>query len=134
MKMVISLVLVLAVLIIPYGLFAQQEKTQTPAAPGEPQAQTAPKHTMSEHHMKEHDEMMSRMKEMEARLDAKIAAMDAAKGEEKVEAIAAVIKEMASQRKDMQEHMMKMHDMRKGHMMEHMKQGMEGEAGKGKGM
>ena len=83
--------------------------------------------------MKEHEEMMSRMKEMDVRLGEKVAAMDAAKGEQKVEAMAAVIKEMVSQRKDMQEHMMKMHDMRKGHM-EHMKQGMQGEAGKEKGM
>jgi len=84
--------------------------------------------------MKEHDEMMSRMKEMDVQLDAKVAAMDAAKGDQKVEAMAAVIKEMVSQRKEMQEHMMKMHDLKKGHMMEHMKGGMEGEPGKKMGM
>jgi hypothetical protein len=134
MKRVMSLVLVLAVLIMPCGSFAQQEKTQTPAAPADTQAQTAPKHPMSDQQMKMHDEMMSKMKEMDARLDAKIATMDAAKGDQKVEAMAAVIKEMVSQRKDMQDNMMKMHDMRKGQMMEHMKPGMEGEAGKGKGM
>lgn len=132
MKAVMPLVLVLAVLIMPRGLFAQQGQTQTPAVQAEPQAQTEPECTMSGKHMKEHGEMMSRMQEMNARLDAKIAAMDAAKGEAKVEAMAAVIKEMASQRKDMQEHMMKMHEMRKEHMMEHMKHGAEGEAGKKK--
>ena len=77
---------------------------------------------------------MSRMKEMDARLDAKVAAMDAAKGDQKVEAMAAVIKEMVSQRKEMQEHMMKMHDMGKGPLMGHMKPGMEGESGKKMGM
>jgi len=133
MKTVMSFLLVLAVLIMPLGLLAQQEKTQTPAAPAQTQA-PPDKQGMSEKQMKECDEMMSRMKEMDARLDAKVAAMDAAKGDQKVEAMAAVIKEMVSQRKEMQEHMMKMHDMRKGHMMEHMKPGMEGEAGKKKDM
>lgn len=134
MKRVILFVFLLAILVMPRGLFALQEKTQTPAASADTQAQNAPKHTMSDQHMKERDEMMSRMKEMDARLDEKVAAMDAAKGDQKVEAMAAVIKEMVSQRKDMQEHMMKMHDMRKEHMMEHMKQGMGGDAGKEKGM
>ena len=129
-------VLMLAVLIMPCGLFAQQEqgKTPAPAAQAGTKVESAPAHPMSGGHMKEHDEMMSRMKEMDARLDAKVAAMDAAKGDQKVEAMAAVIKEMVSQRKEMQEHMMNMHDMKKGHMMEHMKPGMEGEAGKKKGM
>jgi hypothetical protein len=134
MKTVMSFLLVLAVLIMPLGLFAQQEKTQTPPAPVQTQAPPEHKQGMSEKQMKEHDDMMSRMKEMDARLDAKVAAMDAAKGDQKVEAMAAVIKEMVSQRKEMQEHMMKMHDMREGHMMDHMKHGMEGEAGKKKGM
>ena len=129
-------VLMLAVLTMPCGLFAQQEqgKTPAPAAQAGTKAESAPAHPMSGGKMKEHDEMMSRMKEMDARLDAKVAAMDAAKGDQKVEAMAAVIKEMVSQRKEMQEHMMKMHDIKKGHMMEHVKPGMEGEAGKKKGM
>jgi hypothetical protein len=132
----LSLVFMLAVLIMPCGLFAQQEQggTPAPAAKAETTVESAPAHPMSGAQMKRHDEMMSKMKEMDARLDAKVAAMDAAKGDQKVEAMAAVIKEMVSQRKEMQEHMMKMHDMRKGHMMEHMKPGKEGEAGKKKGM
>ena len=129
-------VLMLAVLIVPCGLFAQQEqgKTPAPAAQAGTKVESAPERPMSGCQMKERDEMMSRMKEMDARLEAKVAAMDAAKGDQKVEAIAAVIKEMVSQRKEMQEHMMKMHDMKKGHMMEHMQPGMEGEAGKKTGM
>ena len=129
-------ILMLAVLIVPCSLFAQQEQNKTPAsaAQGGTKVESAPEHSMPGCQMKEHDEMMSRMKEMDARLDAKVAAMDSAKGDQKVEAMAAVIKEMVSQRKEMQEHMMKMHDMKKGHMMEHMKGGMEGEAGTKKGM
>ena len=134
MKTVMSFLLVLAVLILPLGLFAQQEKAQTPAAPAQAGAPHEHMQGMSEKQMKECGGMMSRMKEMDARLDAEVAAMDAAKGDQKVEAMAIVIKDMVAQRKEMQEHMMKMHDMRKGHMMEHMKPGMEGEAGKKKDM
>jgi len=129
-------VLMLAVLIMPCGLFAQQEqgKTPAPAAQAGTKVKSAPAHPMSGCQMKKHDEMMTRMKDMNSRLEAKVAAMDAATGDQKVEAMAAVIKEMVSQRKEMQEHMMKMHDMKKGHMMEHMKPGMEGETGKKKSM
>ena len=74
-------VLMLAVLIVPCGLFAQQEKTQAPAAQGGTKVESAPEHSMSGCQMKEHEEMMSRMKEMDARLEAKVAAMDAAKGD-----------------------------------------------------
>ena len=123
MNTIVSCLLMLAVLVMPLGLFAQQEKTQTPAAPAQTQAPPGHKQGMSEQQMKEREEMMSRMKEMDARLDANVAAMDAAKGDQKVEAMAAVIKEMVSQRKEM-------HEMGKGHMMEHMKSGMEGAAGK----
>jgi hypothetical protein len=126
-------VLMLAVLVMPCSLFAQQEKPQAPEAPAGTKAQTAHGHKMSADHMKKHEEMMSRMKEMNARLDEKVAAMDAAKGDQKVEAMAAVIKEMVAQRKDMQEHMMKMHEARKG-AGGHMKCSPEGKAGKGKGM
>ena len=123
-------VFMLAVLIMPCDLLAQQDKTQTPAASEGMKAQSAPEHPMSGGRMKDRDERMSGMKEMDARLDEKVAAMDAAKGDEKVEAMAAVIKELVSQRKSMREHMMKMREMRKGKR-GHMKGGMGGEAGKG---
>jgi len=96
MKILMSFLLVPAVLRVPPGLSAQQEKAQTPAAPAQIRSpvehkQGMPKMSMmSEAQMKECDEMMSRMKEMDARLDAKVAAM------------AAVIKEMVCQRKEMQ--------------------------------
>ena len=128
---VLSFVIMLAVMIMPCGLFAQQDKTQPPAAP-ETKVQSAAEQPTPGGHMKEHDKMMSRMKEMDARLDEKVAAMDAAKGDQKVEAIAAVIKEMVSQRKSMQEHKMKMHEGEGAHG--HMKGHMGGETGKGKGM
>ena len=73
----------LAVLIVPCSLFAQQEQNKTPAsaAQGGTKVESAPERPMSGCQMKERDEMMSRMKEMDARLNPKVAAMDAAKGD-----------------------------------------------------
>jgi L-fucose mutarotase/ribose pyranase (RbsD/FucU family) len=103
-------------LMMPLGGFAQQEKIQPPPASLEQ------KQEMSENQMQECEEVMSRLYEMDARLDAKIVAMDAAaKGDQKVEAIAAVIKEMVSQRKEMQEQMLKMQNVRREQMMQHTK-------------
>ena len=45
--------------------------------------------------------VMADMKQMDARLDEKIAAMNAAQGGEKVEAMAAVLNELAAQHKSM---------------------------------
>jgi hypothetical protein len=63
-----------------------------------------------------HEKMMADMKAMDARMDLKVAAMNAAKGSAKTNAIAAVINEMVSQQKQMMASMATMH----GHMMEHM--------------
>jgi hypothetical protein len=43
------------------------------------------------------------MRAMDTRLDEKLAAMNAAKGDQKVEAMASVINELVSQRKEMRE-------------------------------
>ena len=68
------------------------------------------------HPMAMHSQMMADMKTMDAKLDRMIASMNAATGTARVDAMAAVINEMASQRKEM---MMKMTGM-EGQMMEHM--------------
>jgi hypothetical protein len=60
--------------------------------------------------------MMTDMKAMDAKIDLKVAAMNAAKGTAKTDAIAAVINEMVLQQKQMMEKMATMH----GQMMEHM--------------
>jgi len=104
---------------IPCALFAQQDQSQTPGT--QPKAEMKPGHKhagqkpmMTQAHKKmmaEHEQMM---KEMDARLQEKVAAMDAAKGDQKIEAMAAVIKELVSQRQQMRDHMMKMREMRMG--------------------
>lgn len=55
------------------------------------------------------EKVMADMKAMDERLDAKITAMNAAKGDEKIAAMAAVLDEMVAQRKEMREKMGELH-------------------------
>ena len=64
-----------------------------------------------------HEKMMADMKAMDATLDMKVAAMNAAKGSAKVDATAAVVNEMVTHHKQMMAKMMTM----QGHMMSGMK-------------
>ncbi|MGA2936949.1 MAG: hypothetical protein ABSF52_07610 [Syntrophobacteraceae bacterium] len=128
MKSLTLFTLVMVVLIMPCGLFAQQDQNQPPNAQYQPQMQPGHKHgepnpQMMEHWknvMAEHGQMM---KEMDARLQEKVAAMDAAKGDQKIEAMAAVIKEMVAQRQEMRDQMMKMREMMTEQGHEHMGMG-----------
>jgi hypothetical protein len=61
-----------------------------------------------------HDKMMAEMKAADTKLDALAAKMNAAKGNAKVEAMAAVINEMVSQRKMMRGQMQMMHEQMMG--------------------
>lgn len=79
-----------------------------------------------------HNQMMADMKAMDAGLDQKVAAMNAAKGNTKVDAMAAVINEMATQRKQMMAKTSSMRDQMMAHMGEHMAQ--PGSTGMGQSM
>ncbi len=73
-----------------------------------------------------HQTMMSEMEAMDQKLDGLVAQMNAAQGQAKVDAIAAVINEMNNDRKQMMEHMASM--MGRGGMMGGM-MGAEGQPG-----
>jgi YHS domain-containing protein len=76
--------------------------------------------------MQMHQKMMAEMSSMGQKLDSLVAQMNAAQGQAKVDAIAAVINEMNNDRKQMMEHMAGM--MRSGGMMGGMMGG-EGHSG-----
>jgi hypothetical protein len=59
--------------------------------------------------MKMHEQMMAEMRAADARLDALVKEMNAASGDAKVTAIAAVVNELAAQHKSMHERMGQMH-------------------------
>jgi len=70
--------------------------------------------------MAERQQMMANMKAMDKTLDALVAKMTDARGTEKVDAIAAVVKELAAQRTRMRDQMTMVDGRMMGHMMEHM--------------
>jgi hypothetical protein len=78
--------------------FAQESESKAGMPPGNMQM------------MAMHNQMMAEMKAMDASLDLKVATMNAAKGRDKVDAMAVVINEMVSQHKQMMAKMMGMHE------------------------
>ena len=80
------------------GAFAQENESKAGMQPGNMQMGAM------------HTQMMAEMKAMDASLDRKVAAMNAAKGGAKVDAMAVVINEMVSQHKQMMAKMMGMHE------------------------
>ena len=116
-----TLMIALLFAFLPVYAVAQQAATPSPP-PHEHPAGTEGKMDagMMEKHKDweaQHEKMMAEMKAMDARLDEKLAAMNAAKGDQKVEAMAAVINELVSQRKEMRENFGAMHHGMKGPMM-----------------
>ena len=90
---------------LPVLVLAQQATTPTPHE----HPAGAPEGKMDNDWQARHEKMMADMKAMDTRLDEKVAAMNAAKGDQKVEAMAAVINELVSQRKEMKANMGPMH-------------------------
>ena len=64
--------------------------------------------------MKMQEKMMAEMKAADSRLDALVKEMNAAGGEAKVNAVAAVVTELVRQQKSMHEHMGQMHQQMMG--------------------
>lgn len=79
--------------------------------------------------MSRHTQMMSEMKAMDARLDQKVTAMNAARGQAKVDAVADVVNELVTQRREMHEKMGSMHAQMMAHMGQHMSAGPAGANG-----
>ena len=70
--------------------------------------------------MADHKAMMARMAAADQKLDELVARMNAAKGEQKVAAIAAAVTELATQRREMDAHMLRMQSGMMERMMSHM--------------
>jgi hypothetical protein len=108
-------------------LWAQQPTSPPPAAqkmemPGKPGMMD--EKMMEDPMMAHHKEMMGKMEAMDARLDELVKKMNAATGNKKANATAAVINELVAQRKQMREQMMTMMPEMMKHMMEHMRMAM----------
>ncbi len=73
--------------------------------------------------MKMHEQMKMDMSAMDTKLGDMVAAMKSASGDQKLDAISAVVEELANESRGMHMHMMPMQDKMMGHMMMHMKSG-----------
>ena len=104
-------------------LFAVVASGQTPSATGRA-AQAARPPMVDEAHaaamMAEHQQMMANMRAMDQKLTDLVKKMEAARGTDKVDALAAVVKEMVSQRAQMRDRMFAMQGEMMTHMMQHM--------------
>lgn len=118
----VALVGCMAIVFAPSPGFAQAAPMhQHPAAAqGKPATGMDPK---CQAMMAEHEKMMAQANAADVRLDGLVATMNAATGQPKVDATAAVVAEMVAQRKAMRDGMMMMESDMLSHMMEHMQEG-----------
>ena len=98
---------------------AQHDHQQTPAKPPTDMS------TKCKAMMAEHEKMMAEMKVADQRLDQLVTDMNSASGQAKVDATAAAVTEIVSQRKTMRDRMMGMHGGMMTHMSEHMQAGQQ---------
>lgn len=105
------------------AFFAAVSVAQMPGHQATPPAGQKKMTMDCEQMMAAHQKMMGEMKSMTARLDDLVQKMNAATGQAKVDATAAVVSEMVTQRKAMVERMENMHGMEMQHMGEHMMAG-----------
>ncbi len=113
-------VLVVAFLLATATVFAQtSSQTTAPAGKAGAATMTVDCQQMAQDHQK----MMDEMKAMDARLDTLVQQMNSATGPAKVDATAAVVNEMVTQRKTMREGMEGMQSKMMVHMMEHIQAG-----------
>lgn len=127
-------VLAIAVALATGGAFAQQSQPGpgNQAGSGRSGMMSGNMGDQCKQMMAMHTQMMADMKAMDASLDQKVAAMNVAEGNAKVDAMAAVINEMATQRKQMMAKTSSMRDQMMAHMGEHMAQ--PGSTGMGQSM
>lgn len=91
--------------------------------PAQPSAQAKDMMASCMEMMSQRDAMMKRMEAMDKKLDDLVIQMNQAKGNQKIDAVAKTVTEMAAQRKQMRGEMMQMQDGMMSHMMQHMQSG-----------
>jgi hypothetical protein len=108
-RVAIVAVLLIAFAIVP-GRIGSGLTAQTPPASSSGQQPPTKMPDMT----KMHEQMMAEMKAGDARLDALVKEMNSAKGEPRIDAVAAVVTELVNQHKAMHGHMGQMHEMMMG--------------------
>lgn len=121
----IPLLVIMAFLVAPLPLAAvpQDEPHAHQHGTMMEEGEKAPMGDACEAMMTHHQEMQERMKAMDAELDALLAEVENASGDAKVDALAAVVKALVEQRRSMHAMMAKHRPMMMQHMMQHMGEG-----------
>ena len=112
-------VMLSSVFVLAGGLAYGQAKPQ----PGHKMGSMKMNESQAGSMMADRQQMMADMKAMDQKLDGLVAKMNAAKGTDKVDAVAAAVSELVAQRTQMRTRMMSMQDGMMGHMMDHMQMG-----------
>ena len=130
MKTMRAWALVLALVFVVAGIYAQGDTSQTSKEGTDqqqidqtPMSMGQPMRGRAEEMRKRHQKMIDQMKMMDNVLQQKIIAMNSAMGEQKIIAITDVLNEMFKQRKTMHEQMATMHQ----EMCDQMENGMRGD-------
>jgi hypothetical protein len=113
MIMRIALVTAISVFLAGGSGITQPGLGASQGTPRNPAQQTPPQPQPMAEMMKMHEQMMAQMKASDAKLDALVKDMNAAAGEARITAMAAVVNELARQTRAMHERMGQMHQ----HMM-----------------
>jgi len=87
---------------------------QTPSAQGSPKPPREQSPSNMHDMMKMHEQMMAEMKAADTKLDALVREMNAASGEAKVNAVAAIVTELVRQQRSMHDRMGQMHQQMMG--------------------
>ncbi len=119
-------IVVLGIALLGASVFANQQTppaTQATAAVHQHDHQAKPDEAKATAMMAKHKEMMADISAMDSRLNDLVAKMKAATGAAKIQAIEAVVSELATQRSAMRDRAMMMQSGMAGHMMEHMEAG-----------
>lgn len=125
MKTLITTLAAALMMVGGYTAFAQQSAHSLHHPKTTAQTKAAPSMEMCKKMMAEMDTEKAHMKDMDTKLDGLVSTMDSATGEDKVNAMSAVVKELVSQRSMMRMMKEKMDTKMMGHMMEHMKMPMK---------
>ena len=114
------------VLVVAFGAMAGAVRSQEPAAPPAKPMMGGKMMDECKAMMAKHKAMREEMAAMDTRLDALVATMNAARGAEKTDAVAAVVGELVAQRKAMHSRMMGTGPAMMKHMMRHAHGGADG--------
>ena len=116
----IAWLMLISAVLLGAGAVSDGQTPQTSSQPGSMGDMMRVDEAQAKTLLAERQQIMAAMREMDQKLKDLVAKMDAAKGEAKIDAVAAVVRDLVTQRTQMSDRMMTMQGRMMGHMMQHM--------------